>query len=221
MMAIARRELLKKMSLSMGGLVSVTTIAAVVSGCEKPVTVDLSIPWEPTYFDKTEAAIIHALADIVLPATETPGATEAGTPQLTEQIVQDVFEENEQAKFKLGFSSLGSICQSVYKQKFLELGSSERIEVATLLNLANTARTTSDKQRVDQFVDKLNGDTSISHEIIESAKGFFAVCKELTVLNYYRSEVGATQELHYLPIPGAFDGCAPMENIGKTWATVR
>lgn len=221
MMDIARRELLKKLSLSMGGIASLSTIAAVVSGCEKPVEIDLSIPWTPTYFDDTEAACIHALADLILPETETPSAAELGTPQLTEQIIQHVFEANEQAKFKLGFSSFDSVCRSAFKHAFLELDAKQRIEAATLLNLANTARSEPDKRRVNEFNEALNKDKSLNSEIIENAKSFFTAVKELTVLNYYRSEIGATQELHYLPIPGAFDGCASMETIGKTWATPR
>ena len=49
-------------------------------------------------------------------------------------------------------------------------------------------------------------------------KAFFLAMKGLTVTGYFTSEVGATQALEYLPIPGRFDGCMPIKAGQKTWA---
>jgi hypothetical protein len=47
---------------------------------------------------------------------------------------------------------------------------------------------------------------------------FFRTMKELTVVGYYTSEAGATRELHHAPVPGRYDGCVPLTQIGRTWA---
>ena len=47
---------------------------------------------------------------------------------------------------------------------------------------------------------------------------FFHTMKELTLVGYYTSEIGATQELQWLAAPGRYDGCASLEEIGRTWA---
>lgn len=47
---------------------------------------------------------------------------------------------------------------------------------------------------------------------------FMRRMKELTLVGYYTSEVGATQELRHEPVPGRFDGCVPFAQIGRTWA---
>jgi hypothetical protein len=44
---------------------------------------------------------------------------------------------------------------------------------------------------------------------------WFRTIKELTVLGYYTSEIGATQELRHVSVPGRFEGCVP---VGRTWA---
>ncbi|MFD2520800.1 gluconate 2-dehydrogenase subunit 3 family protein [Emticicia soli] len=49
-------------------------------------------------------------------------------------------------------------------------------------------------------------------------KPFFLRMKELTTVGYFTSEIGATQALEYLPIPGRFDGSAPYKPGQKTWA---
>lgn len=49
-------------------------------------------------------------------------------------------------------------------------------------------------------------------------KPFFLQMKGLTVTAYFTSEIGATQALDYLPIPGRFEGSWPMPKGQKSWA---
>ena len=59
---------------------------------------------------------------------------------------------------------------------------------------------------------------AIIQDATKTNKAFFKRMKELTVTGYFISEIGATQALAYLPIPGRFDGDVPMEPGQKTWA---
>ena len=34
---------------------------------------------------------------------------------------------------------------------------------------------------------------------------------------FFTSEVGATQVLKYNPVPGAYEGCIPLSEVGATW----
>lgn len=47
---------------------------------------------------------------------------------------------------------------------------------------------------------------------------FFRQLKELTLAGYYTSEVGATEELQWLPAPGRYDSDVPLSEIGRAWA---
>ena len=47
---------------------------------------------------------------------------------------------------------------------------------------------------------------------------FFKTMKQLTVAGYFTSEIGATQALEYLPVPGRFEGEVPMRPGQKAWA---
>jgi hypothetical protein len=42
--------------------------------------------------------------------------------------------------------------------------------------------------------------------------------RALTIAGYFSSEIGATQALEYLPIPGRFEGAVPMQPGQKAWA---
>jgi len=65
-------------------------------------------------------------------------------------------------------------------------------------------------------------DAGQRNEIIKkttvSDKPFFLQMKGLTVTGYFTSEIGATQALDYLPIPGRFEGSWPMPKGQKSWA---
>lgn len=52
----------------------------------------------------------------------------------------------------------------------------------------------------------------------EQDKAFFKRLREFVVTGYFISEIGATQALEYLPIPGRFEGDVPMQPGQKAWA---
>jgi hypothetical protein len=39
------------------------------------------------------------------------------------------------------------------------------------------------------------------------------------MLGFFTSEPGATQVLQYEAVPGAYKGCVPLSEVGRTWAT--
>lgn len=64
----------------------------------------------------------------------------------------------------------------------------------------------------------LAGKTGIVEKSTKADKAFFKQMKQLTVAGYFTSEIGATQALAYLPIPGKFEGDLPMSPGQKAWA---
>lgn len=62
------------------------------------------------------------------------------------------------------------------------------------------------------------GKQAILKQTTQSNKAFFRALKQLTITGYFTSEIGATQALAYLPIPGQFLGDVPMKEGQKAWA---
>ncbi len=52
----------------------------------------------------------------------------------------------------------------------------------------------------------------------KNSRAFFQELRGLTVAGYFTSEIGATQALEYLPIPGRFEGSVRMSPGQKAWA---
>lgn len=55
-------------------------------------------------------------------------------------------------------------------------------------------------------------------KLTQSEKPFFLMMKELTVVGYFTSEIGATQALDYVAIPSRFQGDIPLKTGQRTWA---
>ena len=47
---------------------------------------------------------------------------------------------------------------------------------------------------------------------------YFRMMKELTLLGYFTSEIGCTQALRYVDVPGKYEGCVPYKKGDKAWA---
>jgi glucoside 3-dehydrogenase (cytochrome c) hitch-hiker subunit len=60
--------------------------------------------------------------------------------------------------------------------------------------------------------------TSLDNEEADG-KTFFEEFKELTLVGYFSSQIGAEEELRYEQYPGPYQGCVPFEQVGRTWAT--
>lgn len=72
------------------------------------------------------------------------------------------------------------------------------------------------------FVDlTLEQKNAVVQDSTKTNMAFFRQMKALTMTGYFTSEIGATQALVYLPIPGRFDGDVPMEPGQKAWAISR
>ena len=55
----------------------------------------------------------------------------------------------------------------------------------------------------------------------ERKRPFVLMIKELTLLGFFTSQIGATQVLQYEAVPGGFQACIPLAQAGngKQWAT--
>lgn len=60
--------------------------------------------------------------------------------------------------------------------------------------------------------------TVIVEQLTQQEKAFFTMLRELAIVGYFTSEVGATQALDYVAIPGRFEGDIPLKPGQRTWA---
>jgi gluconate 2-dehydrogenase gamma chain len=192
-----RREAIKRTALLMGGLVSAPAIMGVLNGCtSKP-----GISWKPEFLSAEQATLVSQVSDIIIPKTDTPGATDVGVPSFIDLILKDVYAKEDQDRFTSGLQAFDEGAKKEYGDSFTDL----------------------DEEQQMAFVKKMHDEALQTERNTSPApkRPFILMMKELTMLGYFTSEVGATQVLQYDPVPGAYKGCIPVSEAGngKTWAS--
>ncbi|MGM0506919.1 MAG: gluconate 2-dehydrogenase subunit 3 family protein [Bacteroidota bacterium] len=187
-----RREAIKRTAAVMGGALFAPTLAGLLQGC----TPRGDSEWEPTHFREDQASWIRVLSETILPETDTPGALATGVPEWMERMVFEVYSESNRDRFLEGLDDLDNQMNEMYDRSIDQLESEERLEAVKELNR-----------------EMVKGENS------RPSSGTYRLIKELTLLGYYTSESGATEELRYEAVPGRYEGCIPYDEIGATWAT--
>ncbi|MGJ8560727.1 MAG: gluconate 2-dehydrogenase subunit 3 family protein [Litorimonas sp.] len=144
------------------------------------------------FFSVSEMAFLSALAQTIMPQTETAGAVEAGVPDVLQDLASVWGDSTYRRYWREGIASLGATFKTSSGQDFAALSPTLR---------ANTLKPFD----ADVY------DGKITNQFYRDAKS--------TILQaYYKSEPGASEELAYEPIPGEWIGCAPLSEFPKTWA---
>lgn len=195
-----RRDALGRVALLMGG----TVIGAdfFLSGCSSPGTKDQKAGQTAAknpVLSSSQVQLLDEVGETILPATRTPGAKAAKVGSFMAVMVRDCYAPDDQKVFMSGLTQLDKDCQQQHGKGFLACSPAERTTFLTAL----------DQQQKDFTAHKRKDDPS----------HYFRMMKELTLLGYFTSEVGATQALRYLPVPGHYDGNLPYKKGDRAWAT--
>jgi hypothetical protein len=194
-----RREALQQVAWLMGGVVSAPALLGILNGCTaKPVAA-----WKPVFLTGEQAAVVTEVAEIILPRTDTPGAKDVGIPAFIDVMLKDAYPQEAQARFVAGLDEFDALAKKQHGRVFAQLDAAQRDALV---------RTSHDAAIADARAH--TGPAPLP-------RPFILTMKELTLLGYFTSEVGATQALQYNPAAGAFRGCVALSEAGngKTWAT--
>jgi hypothetical protein len=146
---------------------------------------------QPDFFSPAQRAAVSAAAEQVIPQTDTPGAADAGVPRFIELMVSDWFDEAERGLFMDGLADL----QQRAAGDFAGLPTARQLALL--------------EQLEDEAGDHDWYNIGNVSRVWDSQAPFICQLKELTVLGFMLSEVGATQFLRPNPM-GVFDGAVPL-----------
>jgi hypothetical protein len=214
---ISRREAILRMSVLLGGVALIGS-GALISGCKAEKTGTVGAP-----FTADDIAYLDEIADTILPTTSTPGAKAAKTGAFMALMVTDTYHEDDDKTFREGMRKLDDLS----KQKnggasFMKATPAQRL--ALLQELDKEQHDFSEKQRAerrkksDAFINSTQQQNTATQNGNEPPNKYFRMMKELALLGYFTSEVGATQALQYVESPGRYDPCVPYKAGERDWA---
>lgn len=137
---------------------------------------------------------LEVAAERIIPADDTPGATDARVAAFIEHILADWFDTDERDRFLGGLAELDVRARALRSRDFIDCEEADQIAILT---------------RLDDEVTQLrrtSGGAANDHP--------FAMLKYMTVWGYCTSEVAMRAYGDY-PLPMRYDGCAVLPSPGR------
>jgi hypothetical protein len=144
------------------------------------------------YLAETQLRTVSAAADRILPRTNTPGAIDVGVPAFIDRFYGEFMDPADRQLLVSAIHNIEALAQTLFQSAFPSLTTLRQDTV--LRELATL------EQRSDPSP--------------------FGLLRSVTVLGYFTSEQVGKNVLHYDPVPGAYDGCVPIDQVGRrNWTT--
>lgn len=139
-------------------------------------------------------ATVKAMAEMIIPRTETPGAVDVGAAEFIDLILTEWCDDAERTRFVAGLADIDSRSQARWGKVFVDCSSDQQADILTALGKKMT-------EEIKETIPRARGRGT-------NPTNFYAMFRHLTLTAYYTSEAGATDELHFEMIPGQYQGCA-------------
>ena len=191
---------------------------------------EASGPYQPTFFTAAEYAVLSHLADVIIPATDTAGAAEAGVPEYIDRVV--TLNTQHQPVMRAGLAWLEKESQRRFSLDFGSIAEARHVDILQPLSdevdrqqrAAERTRFRTDAKGATVYFFALTDKDApaASPSAVRASAGvtaddlpvrFFRLVKHLTVDGYYTSRIGLLDELGYKGngALGRFPGCEVRE----------
>jgi hypothetical protein len=183
-----RREAIIRMAVLLGG--------SLVGPRLFSAALDENIPVENYGFTSAEIALLDELGDTIIPETDTPGAKAVQIGAFIAMMVHDCHDATEQTGFKTGLAQLAADFKTRHNHDFTAASAAIR---TSYLNTIDSAHKQDRQSREPLLI-------------------AFRLTKDLTVLGYFTSEIGATEVIRHLETPAYYNGDVLYKKGDKVWA---
>jgi hypothetical protein len=148
------------------------------------------------FFGAEELALLGEVAEIMIPATDTPGARAANVHGFLDHLMAEWALPQTQAQMRALLGEIDVVAKARFGVRFLSLEPEQKFQLISALDAAAFAPEPPAPGQIQR-----------THA--------FARFKGLIFLGYYHSEIGATQELQFQLVPGRYEPCVALSEIGK------
>ncbi len=138
---------------------------------------------------RADLSLLAEIAETIIPATpDSGGAKAARVEDFMQEIVHDFYDANERAIFVSGLKEIETLARDREGQGFVALPAAGRENVLSALEKSTPV------------------------------PAYYQMIKQLTVWGFFSSEIGATQALAHVAVPGRHEGCVTIPPGTRAWS---
>lgn len=194
-----RRTVLKNTAIAAGATVLFPSLATILQSCQDQPRIN----WQPAFVSSEQAELLAALVDTILPKTETPGGLEVKVDMFMDSVFSQLYDEEGQKSIIAEMTAFDEKCRAKFGNRFSELTVTQRQETLQAEEASNA---------------KFNGGVWGTAVGKQAPVGFYRSMKSLALWGYFSSEEIGREVLNYDPVPGDYQGCVPLADIGNQWS---
>lgn len=189
-----RRDILKYTAYVTGAAVGAPLWATLITGC-KIDPPENTTQYTPSFFGKEDFALLQDLIDTLLPKTDSPSATGVGVHVTIDMMVGQGYPSEKQEAYSTGFMALKNyLAKAAGENGFLAMADDRKADILTAL------------------------ETGEADAPKPARRGWLDV-RQQTIAYYLASKEVALHHLNYLPVPGGYEPCISLSEVGgKAWA---
>jgi hypothetical protein len=145
-----------------------------------------------TYLTAVQGAVLSAATERIIPRTDTPGAIDVGVPAFIDRFYGEFMPAPDQQLLVGILDDIERAARATHDAAFASLAPAQQDALLRTIAAAQQGKDASS----------------------------FGLLRGVAVLGYFTSEQVGKNVLHYDPIPGAYDGCVPIDQVGRrNWTT--
>ncbi len=152
-----------------------------------------------------QATSVQTVAEIIIPATDTPGAREAGVTEFIDSLLADWMLDAERDAFLSGLADLDGRARAGHGAAFVECSETQQVGLIAAMDAEVAELLAADRAAPYDAYDAGN------RSVRTAPEHFFYQMKRWTLVGYYTSEIGMVEELRHNFLPGEWDPCRVLE----------
>ncbi|MBM1105402.1 gluconate 2-dehydrogenase subunit 3 family protein [Aurantibacter crassamenti] len=212
-----RRKALKNMGAALGYTVATPTLLSLVQSCKG----ENAVTWTPDFLSAEQGSAVTKLVDIILPATDTPSASELQVHIFIDKFSNEVLDKEEQDFFRMSMDKfLAKALNNSGKEKASNLGSEDLEAILASSLKISKEQLTQNEEAISEYKKTVSEGGSAELNDDTAAYAFASNLRGTTIWGYKTSEYVGEKVLKYLPIPGGYVACGDLQELtgGKAWS---
>ncbi len=212
-----RRQALKNLGLGAGILVVGPSTLSLLQSCKNDTS--NAIAWEPTFLSAGNGFALQQILEVILPATETPGANDLNLAQFIDSYMQEVAPKERQIVFNRGADAFAAFFKNEFNKETVD-GTPEEYEQMVAMYLKATPKDSEDNKdneeankRNTETQDPMDKDPADSFDFYDDSFAYISNVRDMGIWAWKTSEQIGENVLFYDPIPGLYVPCGPIDEL--------
>ena len=206
-----RRQALKNIGLGAGIFIVGPSTLSLLQSCKNEPQYD----WEPTFLTASHGFALKKILNIMLPPSDTPGASDLNIPQFIDSYMDKVADEEEREIF---LRSADAFSRSFKNEFDKDKGEGKDEEFEQLIKKYLKATPAQQKiyaKRNTETQDAQLQDSEITLDTDAGAYSYLTSVRDIGIWAWKNSEEIGENVMYYDPVPGAYIPCGPMDELSN------